>query len=271
MRPPAGRFELPSGNVSASGDASVAVRGSVYAPINASYYAGGLNLYTGRRPYDIIDLAPPEAKVPPYLRRQPSRLLAAAHRIVDFYGREPEIAQLTAWRDAPGDFDVVLVHGTGGQGKSRLAMRFAELSAEAGWHSFQGRLASAELVLPTEPDQLSFGAAGRLIVVDYAERWPVDLLRGLLGDARLHDARTRVLLLARPAGKWWGQIRTHLTTKLAVGTARQGAATDYARDHGTGCLPGVPDRADAARPGQRPALRDRGQRTWRRDHGVYQR
>jgi tetratricopeptide (TPR) repeat protein len=205
----------PDVNASATGHASVAISGSNYAPIDTQYHVG-VNVYTGRRLYDIVELAPQAATVPSYLRRQPSRLLGAAHRIVDFQGRKEELAQLAEWRNGRRSFDLCLVYGAGGQGKSRLAMKFAGLSAEAGWLPFRGSLAPAGSILPAEADQLPSGESGRLVVVDYAERWPVALLRSLLGDARLHDAPTRVLLLARPAGNWWRHIRTQAENDFQI-------------------------------------------------------
>jgi hypothetical protein len=68
------------------------------------------------------------------VRRQPSRLLAARHQVVDFTGRERELTELAVWRDDPDlGLAVTLLHGPGGQGKTRLAAQFAQQSAELDW------------------------------------------------------------------------------------------------------------------------------------------
>ncbi|UFQ14075.1 MULTISPECIES: ATP-binding protein [Streptomyces] len=61
-----------------------------------------------------------------WLLDQPSRMLNARYRLVDFTGRERERAELAAWRDSPGPrLSATWPHGPGGQGKSRLADEFA--------------------------------------------------------------------------------------------------------------------------------------------------
>src|SRR5205823_558002 len=47
------------------------------------------------------------------------------------------------------------------------------------------------------------GPAGVLLVVDYAERWPVSDLLALVHDQLSRPVPVRVLLLARSAGAWW--------------------------------------------------------------------
>src|ERR1700733_13721793 len=72
----------------------------------------------------------------PLIRDAPvlSQLLATRHEVVDFAGRSGELDHLAAWRDtSPSQVGVIVVHGPGGQGKSRLAAEFARNSAAAGW------------------------------------------------------------------------------------------------------------------------------------------
>ncbi|GAB3002938.1 hypothetical protein [Saccharothrix stipae] len=65
--------------------------------------------------------------------RQLSELLLARYAVVDFTGRAAELANLREWRDETDGRTVRVLHGRGGQGKTRLAQRFAAESASAGW------------------------------------------------------------------------------------------------------------------------------------------
>ncbi|OPC76525.1 hypothetical protein B4N89_46790 [Embleya scabrispora] len=79
-----------------------------------------------------VDAFPKEHAAPTVAqaRAQPARLLQARYALIDFTGRGAELARLTAWRDGPGAVSVLLVHGAGGQGKTRLAARFAAHTRE---------------------------------------------------------------------------------------------------------------------------------------------
>src|SRR5207248_5156622 len=87
------------------------------------------------RAYRVADFAPDPVALPQQrlVRRQPSWLLAARHRVVGFVGRSAELAELAHWRDDqwPG-LSVMLVHGPGGQGKTRLADEFAQRTGGLG-------------------------------------------------------------------------------------------------------------------------------------------
>lgn len=150
----------------------------------------------------------------------PTALLRAADRVVPFFGREEELARLTSWREASDQVSVMLVHGPGGQGKSRVALEFGRQAVAAGWRALQALY---------EPDAepfagCSLGAADVLVVVDYAERWPrqhlIDLRRHVL---ERHPGRLRFLLVARHAGYWWKGLTNPLlksgttTSELALG------------------------------------------------------
>jgi hypothetical protein len=119
-------------------------------------------------------------------RRQPSRLLAAQSQVVPFTGRQPELATLASWRDdpAPG-ISIMLIHGPGGQGKTRLAMRFAAGCGEAGWTAWTARHLSdpaGQLVAaPGDPGE------NLVLVVDYADRWSAGDLLLLLGNPLLAE------------------------------------------------------------------------------------
>ncbi|MFJ9689947.1 tetratricopeptide repeat protein, partial [Streptomyces bacillaris] len=152
---------------------------------------------------------------------QPSRLLRAGHQVVPFTGRHTDLDALARWRDEADDpFAVRLLHGPGGQGKTRLAAHFAEVSRQAGWTVWQAAVneADADPVAITEPPETG---AGILLVADYAERWPTTELRRLLREALLNRSSVpvRVLLLARPAGAWWDSLDTWIDGHLDAGTS----------------------------------------------------
>jgi tetratricopeptide (TPR) repeat protein len=139
---------------------------------------------------------------------QPSRLLDARSGIVPFDGREDELAALADWRDADAaPLSALLLHGPGGQGKSRLAARFAELSAAAGWEVAQARHGAA----PEPPGETPVrgGSRGLLVVVDYADRWAHPELVELLRDPLLAGPAVRVLLIGRTV-QWWAALRGEL-------------------------------------------------------------
>jgi tetratricopeptide (TPR) repeat protein len=157
--------------------------------------------------------------VPPLADEQPSRLLNASNRVVRFTGRHREMAKLEAWRDDAAAVAVRLVHGGAGQGKTRLAHRFAELSGAAGWITLRARHGRDIAVRPldVQPGNAVVTASPILVVVDYAERWPLSDLLALLVDRRLHRSRAlRVLLLARPVGNWWHALTHRLSIDLGV-------------------------------------------------------
>ncbi len=143
----------------------------------------------------------------------PSRLLAARHQLVRFTGRDDELRWLAGWRDGPAGVVVRLVHASGGQGKTRLAAKFAAASAAEGWLVWQARHRPAAATPSATDGQRETAAAGRgvLLVVDYAERWPPGHLVQVLGDGALRGhGPVRVLLLGRPAGLWWTALRHEL-------------------------------------------------------------
>lgn len=176
------------------------------------------NLYAGTAPnYQVDEFRTPRRDAPP------SRLLAARYQVVDFIGREPELAELAAWRDDAGLGPAVrLVHGPGGQGKTRLAAQFAQHSAEQGWtvaqavHRSHATAPSAVLDTARTTD-----SSGLLLILDYAERWPLSDLLDLAQDPLLRTgAPTRVLLLSRPAGGWWDSLSYRLAERFDIATDR---------------------------------------------------
>jgi hypothetical protein len=164
-----------------------------------------------RSAYRIEDLpvAPPAVRSR-RLAEQPSRLLRATHQVVPFTGRHTDLRTLAAWRDDPSErLAVRLVHGPGGQGKTRLAAHFVELTRHTGWTVWQA-VVNEMGADPVEDRPSPATGPGLLLVVDYAERWPTRDLHTLLRDPLLHrtSAPVRILLLARPSGNWWNSLAT---------------------------------------------------------------
>ncbi|MCC9311275.1 tetratricopeptide repeat protein [Kitasatospora sp. RB6PN24] len=181
--------------------------------------AGTVNVHQWQPAYRIEEFpAGPQRIRPREPAAQPSQLLLSRHQAVPFTGRQAETDSLLEWRDdseEPG-LAVRLLYGPGGQGKTRLAGHFAELSRRSGWAVWQaeqqpGRHGRAA---PPVPD----AAAGILVVVDYAERWSVDALCELFEDPALfhRGAPVRLLLLSRTAGLWWQALAGWLRRRLDV-------------------------------------------------------
>ncbi|MGW6054950.1 tetratricopeptide repeat protein [Streptomyces sp. NPDC055189] len=154
-----------------------------------------------------------------WLLDQPSRMLNARYRLVDFTGRERERADLAAWRDGPGPrLSATWLHGPGGHGKSRLADEFAAASAAAGWKvvtATHGPGAVLDAGQESGVDLRPGGARGLLLVVDYADRWPVSHLTWLFSNRLFAGSLpTRLLLLARSATAW-PAVRSALEDSMA--------------------------------------------------------
>ncbi|WP_170154228.1 tetratricopeptide repeat protein [Actinoplanes italicus] len=187
---------------------------TVYAVLN-----GDIHVRNGHPVYRFESFAlEPRPVDPTQARLQPSRVLATESRIVPFAGRGDELARLTSWRDDPEPgLSVLLVHGPGGQGKTRLAAQFALASAANHWTVWAGHHSSD----PTATTVVAPGKTGSalVVVVEYAERWPVDDLQLFLQNPILRvPQRARVLLVSRSAGSWWPGIRHRLTkAEIAVG------------------------------------------------------
>jgi tetratricopeptide (TPR) repeat protein len=136
---------------------------------------------------------------------QPSWLLDPSYEIVPFAGRHKELAELAQWRDRPDSrLAARWLHAPGGQGKTRLVMRFAADCAAAGWKTVLAQHGPGTITPPEGSQDMRLeGAAGLLLVVDYADRWPVSHLTWLLSNALLHrEVPARVLLVARSAAAW---------------------------------------------------------------------
>ncbi|MFB7675809.1 tetratricopeptide repeat protein [Kitasatospora purpeofusca] len=133
----------------------------------------------------------------------PAALLEAGRQTVPFHGREDLLAELEAWCGR-GGFGAWLLHGPGGQGKTRLAHHLGRELVGRGWTVLWPRAAA-------RTDQLlevRRAARPLLVVLDYAETRPGQLA-ALVEAAAEHPGTSpfKLLLLARTAGDWWQQTR----------------------------------------------------------------
>ncbi len=121
--------------------------------------------------------------------------------VVAFWPR-PELDELRQWCVNGGHLAVSLVSGSGGAGKTRLAVQLSRDLAEDGWRTMwvpPGRETAAV-------DAVRDVSEPAVLVVDYAETRPG--LAGLLAEAvaAVDGPDLRVVLLARSAGEWWQQL-----------------------------------------------------------------
>ncbi|MFI1067734.1 tetratricopeptide repeat protein, partial [Streptomyces spororaveus] len=163
----------------------------------------------------------------------PAALLEAGRQIVPFHGRRDLLAELRAWCGVDG-FGAWLLHGPGGQGKTRLAHHLGRELAGEGWAVLWPRLGA-------RPDQLlevRRTAKPLLVVLDYAETRP-EQLTALVEAAADHHGTSpfKLILLARTDGDWWHEVAT------ATRQAEDHLIT--ARTHRLAPLEDDPDRRDA--------------------------
>ncbi|MFK4106152.1 tetratricopeptide repeat protein [Streptomyces sp. NPDC019531] len=172
-------------------------------------FRAALTCHTGWTP--ILEPAEPAHLLAPAARRRdlrsPAMLLRADAEAVDFRGRDSELKRLRAWCETgPGALSVQAVTGPGGQGKTRLARRLADLLAEADFAGQQewvtGQVDSRLTDHDMHTDFTSLDTALHLLlVVDYAETRP-QLLHRLIQHLQASRHKVRVLLLARSDGPW---------------------------------------------------------------------
>lgn len=192
--------------------------GFAYGVIGADVHVFG----DGVPLYLLQNWRPVPAPDPAFLRELPSRLLNARYAVVDFTGREAELADLRRWRDEGPRLTVRWLHAPGGQGKTRLADRIAAESAAEGWKVVTAVHGPGTVLPPPGSEDLRLdGAAGLLLLVDYADQWAVTHLSWLFSNSLLHrpGTRTRVLLIARSSDNW-PAVRAALA-RLEAGTSAQ--------------------------------------------------
>jgi tetratricopeptide (TPR) repeat protein len=199
-------------------DSGQVVQGIVIGDVIQVRAGGNVTIDATRPPYRVGVFSPAPARLAAdRAARQPSRLLLARHAVVPFSGRTGILDDLQRWLrstdpEEPLAMEPVairLLHGPGGQGKTRLAAEFAAQTLAAGWQVWQAEFGDS----PT-PTVMPAPAAGGgiLVLVDYADRWPAPaletLVRHLLAIAENVGVPVRALLLARSAGFWWSLAGT---------------------------------------------------------------
>jgi tetratricopeptide (TPR) repeat protein len=178
----------------------VAVSGFAYGAVGADIHVFG----DGSPVYLLRRRVRPGARDSKWLRAQPSRMLDFRAETVEFTGRETELDLLRSWMNSSPAFSVRWLHGAGGQGKSRLAARLADEFGESGLLVVDA-VHAADTYPPAEGSQdLRIGdRPGLLVVVDYADRWPVADLAWLFHNRIMRQQiPVRVLLLARSVEPW---------------------------------------------------------------------
>ncbi|MFG1855993.1 tetratricopeptide repeat protein, partial [Actinomadura geliboluensis] len=148
------------------------------------------------------------------LTGSPAELLRARRQVAPFRGRAEWMQALRVWAEA-GGFGAWLLHGPGGQGKTRLAAEVAgQLSAE-GWVVLWLSRDAADV------SGLKDAAAPLLLIIDYAETRPAQVVAVTKAIARHGGASSiKVLLLARTAASWWQSLQeTSATTETLLGAA----------------------------------------------------
>lgn len=195
-----------------------AVAGFAYGVQGADIhcFGNGVPLYVLER------WRPPPESDPGFLRELPSRMLNARFAVVEFTGREEELADLRRWREEGPRLAARWLHGPGGQGKTRLAAQLAHESLAEGWKVVTATHGPGSVLPPPGSQDLRLdGATGLLLIVDYADRWPLSHLTWLFSNSLLHRpaVRTRLLLLAR-GGDGWPAVRAALANLQAGASAQ---------------------------------------------------
>ncbi|WP_431887993.1 tetratricopeptide repeat protein [Nocardiopsis alba] len=164
-----------------------------------------------------IELAHLAHSTTTHRRPSPASLLEARRQVVNFHGRDETMRTLLDWCREDEPLSAVVVHGPGGQGKTRLGYELTEHLAqpdEGGrrWATvwLTGTVTVEELA-PIEKTTVPL-----LVVVDYAEARTAQLIRLLqLCDRPPGSPPVRLLLLVRTVGEWWEQVNTATDFLLA--------------------------------------------------------
>lgn len=155
-----------------------------------------------------------------------SRLLQAEEAVLPFVAeREPFLHEQMTWAQQTDYIIAVrLLTGSGGAGKTRLAIELCQRLQKQGWQT--GFLPSEQGTIKHMLSQLHKVLQPCLLVIDYAETRQTELLQfiKLLIDNADSMPRVRILLLARDGGEWWDALSSKDATceALLAGSATTG-------------------------------------------------
>jgi hypothetical protein len=171
------------------GDQGVQIGYADGATINVTYGGGGPRTVPLER---ATIPATPDAK-------SPARLIRARSGVVPFAARKGLRDELIEWLQGDAPFAGAVIGGSGGTGKTRLAVELCDWAEGEGWLS--GILASIED--PASLEALADAPVPRLIAVDYSESRADQLkvLLPLLASRATPETPVRVLLLVRAGPK----------------------------------------------------------------------
>ncbi|WP_433357928.1 tetratricopeptide repeat protein [Micromonospora saelicesensis] len=194
--------------------------GTAYGVIGADLHVFG----DGTPLYLLEEHRRPDPPDWSWLREMPSRMLNAHARVVPFTGRESERDELRTWRETGPRLAVRWLHAPGGRGKTRLAGHLAAQAADEGWKVVTAvpHVGTPSALLGSQDLRLD-RHWGVLLIVDYADRYPLSSLLWLLRNALLHraDKPARVLMVARSASTW-PALRANLDDpRVQAGTSEQ--------------------------------------------------
>jgi hypothetical protein len=131
--------------------------------------------------------------------KSPARLMRARSGVVPFAARKGLRQELIEWLQSDTLFAGAVIGGSGGTGKTRLAVELCDWAEEAEWLS--------GILVPIKDlgslEALAEAETPRLIAVDYAESRATQLneLLSLLASRATQEAPVRVLLLVRAGPK----------------------------------------------------------------------
>lgn len=129
----------------------------------------------------------------------PARLVRAHAGVIPYVDRAGLLPELEAWIDSAAPFSGQVIGGSGGSGKTRLAVELCLRLQESEWLcGFLSRIADPGML-----DALVDAPTARLVVIDYAEarREQIELLLPLLSAKATAEEPVRALLLVRGGGE----------------------------------------------------------------------
>ncbi|MGW4809781.1 P-loop NTPase [Kitasatospora sp. NPDC004272] len=213
-------------------------------------------------PVEFVPLTDPESTDRNRSGTSPAALLRPEREVVPFHGRGELLEDLVDWCVRPG-VAALLVHGPGGQGKTRLVRELAERLTSGPAHGKWTAVWAASGA-PGEdgPDLAPLGETHRrvLVVLDYAEQ-RIGQLAKLIESVPDRDLPFKVVLIARTDGEWRDRAKARgEAVAEALGRAARVALSPLAADAGERLA--LYRRAAGAFAGQLRPLPGRGHVDW---------